>query len=216
MTTPKTAASKMENFLAQRPERNPVCEEALGAVPNPLRVFREEKHFSQRDFAARMGISRSHLQRLETKPPRKFILGEILQIARAFSMRIEDLIFRLDDGAAMELKRTSWINPSFILNYQDGIRLSSFLDRATSYFAGMLHLPSQKTLAKTQTPRSDVMFFCVLEGELLLTLPTKEYVLKKGEAMHLGKGPLYELYNPNAFKETQVLIFAYPSFTAGL
>lgn len=175
--------------------------------------LREEKGWSQEDFAARLGVRKARLVSLERKAWKKISLEELELLARGLGMSAEELFFKFPFEASGDQAdaRASEKDPFFITDFLEGIRLAGYVRKPHACFIGTMILPPQKTLPRQKAPQAEFVFYCVLKGELLLTLPWKEYVLKPGECFSLDGFTPYELYNSHPVRELALILVTFPS-----
>lgn len=175
-----------------------------------VRLLREERKITQRELAKRLGVSRTHLQRLEAKASEELSVMEIQRLARTFAIKTKDLLERIflfsEEGRV--LSRCSIEKPVFVTKYEDGIEFGSFLRQSEACYIGKLKLSPKKSLSRQDHPKGALLFWFILEGSLLLTLGTKEHLFKTGECFSLDGGMPYEMFNPHQIKDVLILSFA--------
>ena len=180
-----------------------------------VRYFREEQGLSQRDFARKLGIKRSHLQRLESKPWKQLSLEEVGRIAHGFGLKTETLIQRMEGHGQEVLQRISIKQTFLSLEFKQTGRLASLLRNENHCFIGSLTLLPRKELSSTHLPRSPFLFCFVLRGSVTVTFCEKEYVFREGEGFCLDREHPFELFNPHQFDEAALLVTSPAPFLAG-
>ena len=182
-------------------------------LPHPpksfLSLLREERELSQRNFARLLGIPRSYLQRLESKPWEDLCLKELQLLAKGLGMKIEQLIhlYHTKESGNGILSRCSLAEPFSVIDCVEGIKLASLLRDTQSCFVGSLSLEARKGLSKDQTPQGPFLFCLVLEGILVVNVYSKEHVFKEKECFAIADAHPYELYNPHQIRRA-VLFFS--------
>ena len=178
----------------------------------PLRILREQKGISQMALAAKLGIERTRLVRLEKRPWKETCLGDLEMFASGLGMRLEEVMSRLSAVVTEQpLARTHVETPYFSVDSGKGYRFNSLIAKPSGCFAGVLRLNPCATLPFAQAPRADFIFYYVLENNLLLTLSGKEYRLRENECFTLDSSRPYEFYNPHQVRPSAVLVFCSPS-----
>ncbi len=180
-----------------------------------VRALRQEKGLSQSELADKMGLTKGSLQRLENKSWTKLSIDELEILAKAFDTSSEELLclFKFNSNESNEDRvRLSQKDPFFVSEILEGIRIETYVRRPRDFFIGTLIIPAQKTLSSDRAPKADFIFYGVLKGDLLLTLPEKSYVLKTGSRFSLDEGMPYELYNSHQFREAVLMLHTSPSF----
>lgn len=176
-----------------------------------LRKLREEKGLSQRELAKKLGICKSSLVYFERKAFEDMTVRELKRLSKVFEFNFEELM--LSNGSKKPaITRFSLEKPSFTLDYGEGVRINSHLEKPAAIFAGTLALGPYKTFPKEKAPRGDIVFYLILEGTLTVKSGSEECVLKEGETLALQHPPPYELYNPHQFKEVVAFFSTIPSF----
>ena len=156
-----------------------------------IRSLREERGLSQGELADRIGITKESLRSLETKSWENLSLKELELLAPALGMSSEEILCHIKFRNAESYPsgaRLSEKDPFFVCEILEGIRIEAYVRRPREFFIGTLIIPPQKTLLSNQSPQADFIFYGVLKGELLLTLPEKKYVLKPGSRISLHGG----------------------------
>jgi transcriptional regulator with XRE-family HTH domain len=183
----------------------------------PIRKIREEMGLSQKSLADKMGVERTRLTRLEKKVWSELSLGEVELLAKGLGLKWKELMERFKNQSETQpLYRSSMKEPCFIIDSGKGYRFSSLIEKPKKCFIGTLHLQPQKILSFDQAPRSEMLFYFILEGELLLTCETKEYLIREKETFMVAGNQSYELYNPHQFCDATALLFSAPSFVCAL
>ena len=178
-----------------------------------FKTLREEKKLSQRELAVKIGISRTHLQRLESKPVKRLSLGEVELFSQGLGLKIQELVQRFGFVDRPDfMTRACLKNPFFVIDFTPGVQFASHVSRPEDCITGTLTMAPQKSLAKEQAPRSEFLYYLVLEGTLLLTVFSKEYLFKTGEFFWIGSNCFYELYNPHQFQNMLAVVCSRPSF----
>lgn len=177
-----------------------------------LRQLREQKDISQRDFARAIGITRTHLQRLEIKPWNKLSFSELGLLAVGFGIEASELVNRLSGSFQKSIIRASLASPFFIVDFSSAAQFASHLKRPRDFFIGTFSLAPQKSLLKDHTPQERFVYFLVLGGTLVISLSDKEHVIKKDESIGLQDARAYELYNPSPIQKATAVLVTIPSF----
>lgn len=180
-----------------------------------VRTLRQEKGLSLSELADKMSFTKSSLQRLENKSWTKLSISELETLAKAFDTSCEELLYRFKFNSAESNEdgtRLSHKDPFFVSEILEGIRIETYVRRPREFFIGTLIIPAQKTLLADRAPKGDFIFYGVLKGDLLLTLPEKSYVLRSGSRFSLDGGMPYELYNSHQFREAVLMLHTAPSF----
>src|SRR3989338_2136787 len=117
------------------------------AVTNFLRDIREKKKFSQRFFAQKLNISRTHLQRLESRPIEEIPFGELRRVVQHLGYKLEELVGQTPCSQNLNsvLSRCALTEPVFLIDSMKGIRFGSYLESPSAYFVGTLTMEPQKT-----------------------------------------------------------------------
>lgn len=186
--------------------------EASAAVSagHPLRRLRDERGISQRELAVALGLTRSHIQRMEEKKCESFSLSEMVGIAEAFSLRLEDLLFHFDPRPAFHLNRGRTDKPYRKLEFQEGAVLALLTRSEFPFSTGLLTLKPKTVLDRKHAPRSDFIWGLVLQGEVLMTLGCKEAFFRTDEFFKITRHAFYEMYNPHSIKDALLLMMAFP------
>lgn len=183
---------------------------ANGKNSSPFHILRKERGLSQRDFAKKLGLPRARLQRLENRSWER-LARDFEALAKALGLKMEELFSRFNGRLQESLTRSHVKKPFFSLELEKG-RFSSLLPKPNECFIGTFTLLPQKTFSKEEVPHGELVFYLVLEGELLLTRASKEQVYKEGECFSLTGHVEYELYNPHQFRPLVALLVSLPSF----
>ena len=208
----------MSPITLERPKDSPVERTGLEApIPRNgnglcLRSLRQQMGLSQRALARKVGIPKSQLQRLEGKSGDQLCLGEVRLLSKALGITMEEFIQRVSESEKNDglLSRFCLGSPLSTLTFTEGVQLASYLQNPRIGFIGTLTLEPRKSLARDQLPQMDFLFLIVFEGNLLVTLFGKEYVLKKWQGFSLERHLQFELYNPHQFEKLLALIFTIP------
>lgn len=176
-----------------------------------LRELRQRKGLSQRDFARKMGMNRTHLQRLEHKPWQRLSLEELGQIAETLDMSVEELIQHFQLRSKSAITRAALRNPFFVIKISTVMQLGALIKNPKDFFVGTVTLAPQKFIPKDQTIQEKFVFYLVLEGNLLVTVSGKEHLIRESECFSLEDPCPYELYNPHQFNKLIALLFSIPS-----
>ncbi len=162
-----------------------------------VRSLREEKGLKQSELADKIGCTIKFLQRMENKHWKKLTVEEVEFLAQGFDASSEELLshFKFNSiMAAGNRMRPSPKDPFFTSEISEGVHIEAYVRQMDEFFIGSLIFSAQKTLPNNRVPKADFIFYGVLKGELLLTLPEKKYVLKAGSRFSLDGGMPYELY----------------------
>lgn len=183
------------------------------AASSPLRVLREKKGMSQKTLAEKLEIDRTRLVRLEQKGWSELSLGDLTLFSKGLDMSLQEILSYFKDPSKNVMLERSHLNrPFFKIDSGLGYHFDSLLKNPGASFIGALHLAPKSALKEEQSPQAALLFYFVLEGELLLTIGGKEYCLKEKECFALNGPARYELYNPHQIKEAAALLITIPSF----
>ncbi len=188
---------------------------SLNGRNHHVRALRQEKGLSLDELAENIGVKKAALQSLENKHWKKLSLDELELFAEAFDMPSEELLchFKFHSSELSEDEmRSSQKDPFFVSEILEGVKVESYVRRPRDFFIGTIVIPSQRTIPANQTPKADYIFYGVLKGELLVTLPKKKYVLKPGSRFSLDSPIPYELYSSHPCREAVLAIHTSPSF----
>lgn len=188
-------------------------------VAAPLKILREKRRISQKALAKKIGIERTRLIRLERKHWKELSVGDVELLSRGMEMNLNDLIRYLkgfDGTGGRTLERTHLKTPYFVIDSKQGYKLNSLLKQPGHFFAGVLNLDPHKTWPCEACLQGRFLFYQVLEGEVLVTLSSKEYLIREKECFSLQGETFYEFYNPHQFKEAAVLLFAGDVLSGGI
>ena len=103
----------------------------------------------------------------------------------------------------------------FVLDFAKGALFASFLQEPHACFIGSLTLGPQKNILSDQIPKVDFIFYSVLEGTFLVTLASKEHLLRQGDCLAIHRHTSHEIYNPHQFNKAVTLVVTFPSFIYG-
>jgi len=180
---------------------------------SPLQALREKKGLSQKILADRLSMDRTRVVRLEKKTWKQLSLSDLALIAQAFDMNLHELMTYFSSFFPLNnFERASLHYPAFAVNSGDGVTFNSFFNKPDASFMGTLRVAPQRSLYPEKAPRAQIVFYSVLEGELVLILSSRQYVLKEFDCIRMDNTAYYELYNPHQLKEALALLFTVPSF----
>ena len=200
--------SRRPRSLHEYLSRMPPLPAASNGARHPLRRLRETRGLSQNELARALGITRSHVQRLEAKPPEHFSLAELEPLARVFGLILEDFLFHFAPALDGGLVRGTISKPPYAGAQAEGVTFGLFAGSGENPAPGLITLGPKKMLGKQQAPRAEVVWGFVLEGEVLLTLGRSEAFFRRGDFFRLKAYRVYELFNPHALQETRILTLA--------
>jgi transcriptional regulator with XRE-family HTH domain len=161
-------------------------------IAQRLRTLREERGWGLEELAARSGVSRASLSRLENAEvsPTASVLGKL---CAAFGLTLSRLMFMVEDGFAARLRREDqpvWKDAE-----------SGFIRRSVSPPAQGLageviecSLPASADIAYEQPPRPGLEHHLVMiEGELEITTDGHTHQLEPGDCLR------YQLHGASRF-----------------
>ncbi|GEM_PF-1527786 len=173
----------------------------------------QKLHLSQRDFADRVGISRSALQRIENGDSHEYSIGFLEKILSYLGIGLWDLVgraFLTQKGYVLQ----GSLKGEFDIRYpEDGLRIVSLIPRREDFFCGFFELGPQRTIPECKLPSANYVLFQGFRGKFVFRLDEKEYLLTE-ERHLLFKYPALplEIYNPDQIRESICLLFTLPSF----
>ena len=177
-----------------------------------IQLLRQKKGLSQRSLAKKLGICKSSLVHFEKKAWEKLTVGELRLLSDVLEIKFEDLLMHPNGSNGDTIDRASLNDPLFVMEYGEGIRISSHLKNPGVTFFGVVTLAPHKTFLREKTPRAEWVSYFVLDGILAVNTGLRDCVLKEGDSLTLRSCSRYELYNPHQFKEIKAVLFTLPSF----
>ncbi len=172
-----------------------------------IRILRKNKKMSQQELAQKVGITRSHLQRLESKDWRKMSLDDLILLSQGLDCMPENLFmnFSKDLRKDPEILRSNTKQPAMAIDFANGAKWGGFFGKALSDL-GILSIAPQKSCRTGEISGKQRIFSFILEGQLHLRR-SQEYVFKESECFLLPPGMACEFYNPHQFHTLTMLIF---------
>jgi transcriptional regulator with XRE-family HTH domain len=183
--SPRPVASTAENLLDQQ-------------IAQGLRRLRHERGWSLEELAARSGVSRASLSRLENAEvsATASVLGKL---ASAFGLTASRLLHQVEEEGAPLVRREDqpiWVDPA-----------SGFIRRAVSpparSFAGEViqgEIPAGTRITYDAPPRPGLEHHLVMiEGALTLTIEGVRHDLRPGDCLR------FVLHCPNSFETPPML-----------
>ena len=163
-------------------------------------------------FARKLNLSRTKLQRLESKAWGRISIEELERIAYALDTRPDDLLLRFN-GFKIEKDffRSGLKNPYSVRNPEAGIAVFSLIQPQKYLRVEAMRVAPQKTLS-WQDLHFDFLFLKVVRGVLTLNL-RQEYILKEGECFSLLNRFPFELANFQPLQDLTTIYFLTPTPT---
>jgi len=182
-------------------------------IGQTLKALRKAKHLTQQEIAAKAGVARTTIAKLECGIFKSLAVPRLENIARVLGIDLQSLIIKARSlGEAMAL-RTQVNKVEFSLEYpEEGFRIVSFVPRSQEFFFGKIEIKPQKTAPSAKLPHTPFIYVHVLEGKIVLTRLGAQAVLKPGDCHMIPGSDEYELYNPELLKPAQSLFITHPSF----
>ena len=182
-------------------------------IGHTLKALRKAKRLTQEEVAAKAGVARTTIAKLECGIFKSLSVPRLESIARVLGIDLQALLIKAHSlGEALAL-RTQVNKVEFSLEYpEEGFRIVSFVPRSQEFFFGKIEIKPQKTAPSAKLPHPPFIYVHVLEGKIVLSRLGAQVVLKPGDChMIPGEGE-YELYNPDLLKTAASLFITHPSF----
>lgn len=206
----KRPGSMLQESKKEEPIPGPFLLPSLKST-YPFHDLRYERRLSQREFAEKLGVSKSKLQRLEKKSWETLWVAEVELLTSKLGLSFKILQERFKNPEARALKRFQIRDASHKAEMDSGIELSSFLENSDSCFLGSLILGPQKGLSPHQALPGPGVHFFIIEGTVIVSLAGKDHLFCEGEGFSIGIAWPYEICNSHQFKKAVALIIGPPS-----
>lgn len=178
-----------------------------------IRNLRKERGFSQEELARKSRVDRTTIARVECGIFKSLSVGKLELIATAIGMDLKTLLVKADSAGESISYRSHLGQTEFVLDYpEEGFRILSHIPKRKEFFFGKIEIQPQKTIMSVKLPHPEQIYFHALEGKVLLTRESKQFLLKTGDCFAFTGLTDYELYNPDQFKPASALFITYPSF----
>lgn len=212
--TPKTktlAGDDIEFFPVAAPDLERTDERgSIGAV---IRNLRKERGFSQEELAQKAHVDRTTIARVECGIFKSLSVEKLELIAVAIGMDLKTLLVKADSVGESMSYRGHLSQIEFTLDYpEEGFKILSHIPKRKEFFFGRIEIKPQKTIASIKLPHPEQIYLHTLEGKVLLTRDSKQFLLKTGDCFAFTGLANYEFYNPDQFKPASALFITYPSF----
>lgn len=182
---------------------------------NILEACRKKQGLSQTRMADRLGISRARLQRIEKKefPYLTWKEWKLLRsvLRKDLDFLTQEMAERISPGQS-EIQRYSLEKPAFRILLSDGISLNVLTDFSNHYFAGCFILAPGKEIPPAWIPRTNQIFWVIVQGKAELTLLGENIILKSGQQKSVQGGDCLGFRNADSKNELKALILTSPSF----
>lgn len=169
-----------------------------------LRSLRHEKGFSQRKLAEKARISRGRLHRLEAGSFETATYDELLRIAQALEMNVEEL-FRIPGASKIPSNGASRDR----LHYegkQGNFRIVSLITPRPELFVGKLILNACEDIASSELPAARTFFLQALMGNVRLRVDGKQIHIPEGDHFTFSGTAPFIIQNPTIREHVSLLI----------
>lgn len=175
-----------------------------------LRQIRKSRNLSQRGMAKKMQITRTQLQRLESKRSEKLFLWELSLFAGALQVPLTDLVQIVGGEKPPQacVTRCSLGRPFTMIKFEEGVELDCLTENPKQYFVGRLSLSPQKSFPLKRLPGfGGFMFLIVLQGNACVEGGNEAMVLKERDGFFGENLSNFAIYNTQSVLKLSVLIF---------
>ena len=188
-------------------------DDGRGSIGHTIRMLRKEKGISQEELAAKAGVNRTTIARVECGIFHTLSVAKLEAIAIAIGVDLKALLFQAESAVESIPFRGQLGRIEFSLEFPEvGFRIASFIPKRKEFFFGKIEIQAQKTIASEHLPHPEQIYLHTLEGKVLLSKDHKEYLLKTGDCFIFTGRSSYEFYNPDQLKPASALFITYPSF----
>ena len=173
-------------------------------VPEQLARLRSQRGWSLAELAARTGLSRPYLSRLESGE-RQPSLGALITLARVYSTPLHSLV-------ETQVSRTS--SPVVLRGNRAQIQRSNGLRYRSISGGGLGNINALHVTVPRRRPQPALSqhegeeLLYVLTGTLNLVFEKESYLLKPGDSAHFDSSLPHRL-SANGSEDTEVLLIAY-------
>lgn len=209
---PKTKAMEEIGILTL-PESVLQKSDGRGSIGLVIRNLRKERGMSQEELAKKARVDRTTIARVECGIFKTLSVEKLELIAAAISMDLKALLVKADSVGESLSYRGHLSQAEFALDYpEEGFRIISHIPKRKEFFFGRIEIQPQKTIPTAKLPHPEQIYLHTLEGKILLTRESKQFLLKPGDCFAFTGLIDYEFYNPDQFKPLSALFITYPSF----
>lgn len=182
---------------------------------NLMESHRKKQGLSQTGMANRMGISRARLQRMEKKTFSDLTWEEWKLLRSVLGDEWDVMTRMMMQRASLrqpEIQRYSLEKPAFKIVISPEVSLSVLADSSDQQFAGCFLIAPGAELPSSWLPRTDQVFWLVVEGQIQMTLPGASFLLKAGDRKSVNGYQCLSLKNSDSKNEAKCLLLTAPSF----
>lgn len=183
----------------------------MGQKRRTFRTLCQKKGFTKSTLAREMGVNPTHAQRLLDREWQRYAAIDLQRMSRLFKMSVDELIAYFENSNRDQFHLSSVTKANFEFKH-GAARFYSEIPKTKDRFIGRLKLPPKKTIKKEQAPRSEFIFYEVLQGELRIEYLSEILFLQKGEYISFDYPSFYEVHNSSQGLDLIMKIFSYPSF----